>query len=308
MGITVDQYEVNETLTDNDLAEVYQPGSAGVRREKKATLETMQEYYIGGLLDRVGRPRNGLATWSSTTNYTTLFQHLLVGNMQFVNINTTGNLDKNPFFNPDFWWPVPSFQDLLCFANKGKIIPGGLSVVNDRSSGNYATVFVSGQFLFSGTQYNFYRVALDGTQVTGNSTLNDTVFKVGQTDEYPFLNLIAPDSAGTRTLLDVGDYVSTPQSSGGDADTLGQLVEDRMQGHRHNIQNQSGSPVSQWPETAAAGDTDSFQRGTSLTGESIQIGDPRENLAGDGTPRTGSTTHGKRFTEGVSYIIVMVQA
>lgn len=293
MGITIDQYEVNEALDGADLSEVYQPSSAGVRREKKATLDVKKEFYIGGILDRIGRPASTLFDWSDSVSYTSIGTHVLVNDRQYVNINNAGNLNKNPLVNPTFWYPVPEFDVLQNIYSRGLVLRGGMSPLNDRSSSQFVQAITFGQYDIGGTRYNGFKVALDGTQVTGSTLLNDTIFKVGQSDEYAYLDRYAPDDGGTRTLLDVGDYVSTPQSSGGDADTIGQLVEDQIEDHTHTV---FGNLL------AAGGVT---QRELAASSGAINVSSGPVTV---GSARTGSTTHGKRFTEGASYIIVMVQS
>ncbi len=47
--IQTDQYEVSEALADNNLIEVFQSSSGGVRREKKGLLSAFETFFIGNI-------------------------------------------------------------------------------------------------------------------------------------------------------------------------------------------------------------------------------------------------------------------
>ena len=246
-------------------------------------------------------PINSLAEWSNVTTYTTLGELVTHEGFQFVAHNVTGNLAKNPLTNPDFWFPIPKPNDLLERFASGQIYSGGLSPMADRAGGNYQQNIAFGRYRLGGnggTFYNFFRVALDGTQVTGDGTL-EAIFDPGGSDEYFNIDLIAPDVVGTRTLIDMGEKIVTPQSSGGENDTLGEEQDDRLQGHNVSsptrLANGQGNSVgANFPRTNGA-----IVATDALTGTIITDGV-------NGTPRTGLTTRPKEFTEGASYIIVML--
>lgn len=246
-------------------------------------------------------PANSIAEWDSGTTYSVVTQVTWKG-FQFVAYNTTGNLNKNPIQNPDFWMLISKPDDLLDKFFSGQVISGGLSTIADRAHGNYAQNIEYGHYRLGGNGddfYEFFRVALDGTVVTGDTTLNDDIFKEGTADEYWNIDIVAPDVVGTRTLLDMGDYIPTPQSVSGDADTVGDLVEDQMQGHWHDKYTGQVTFDSSSGTIAAGGLYGAVET------DDLSAGSPIEDDLGNGTPRTGTTTHGKRFTEGASYIIVM---
>jgi len=287
--IPINLYEPNEALQGENLIEVFQQTSGGLRREKKLSLTTLKDFIIGSILSRIG----GVGTvpeWSDITNYTAMTL-VRVDDAQYVTINTSTNLNKPPLANPLHWFPVPSWETLKTQFASGLPISLGMSPICDRAGGDYRQNSIFGKYTVNGTSYTAYRVALDGTVVTGNSTL-ETILS-----GYWRLDLYAPEVGGVRTLIDIGDYVLTPQSdSSGDALTIGELVVDQFQGHTFrpgdaNIFNASGVGI-------IASGTDSQLGQVENTGDPVADND-------NGTPRTGSTTHGKRFTVGVPHIIVI---
>ena len=210
------------------------------------------------------------------------------------------NQNKDPLdpVNAEFWYIPDDENDLLRDANRGTVRPGGMHTIHNRASSNYQQNMRIGKKRFSAGQKEFHIIHLDGTQVTGNATLL-SLLGVGTSDEYAYLDQFAPSDMGTRTLIDMGDYVPTPQSSGGDADTLAELVEDQFQGHHHAF-SQISTGGSNNAFVSVIGDTDA-----AYSDVSDIVGHPVNDEI-NGETRTGLTTHGKRFTEGISYIVVMV--
>ncbi len=244
-------------------------------------------------------PANSLAEWVTTTTYTTVGELVTHKGFQFVAFNITGNLAKDPLTNPDFWFPIPKPFELIERFSSGQIFSGGLSPMADRAGGNYRQNIAFGRYRLGGNGdsfYNFFRVALDGTVVTGDATL-EAIFDVGGGTEYFNIDLIAPDVVGTRTLIDMGERIVTPQSSAGENDTLGEVLEDRTQNHQHL-----------WDAIKAVtpdsnGTLNQFGNTNSGNVFGFETGGPDQN--GEGTPRVGATTRPKEFTEGASYIIVL---
>ena len=295
----------NETYNDPAYAliapiESYKDG--GISDSDETTLASDMRDTLEELTDRrvtdSGTPANSIDEWDNGTTYSSVTQVTTKG-FQFVAYNLTGNLNKNPLLFPDFWMLIPKPDDLLDKFFSGQVCSGGLSDIADRAGGNFAQNIEYGHYRLGGNGddfYEFFRVALDGTVVTGDATLNDDIFKEGTGTEYWNLDIIAPDVLGTRTLLDMGDYIPAPQSSGGDGDTVGDLVEDQFQGHWH-------SEDKAW--SASLGGITVSNFGSTFS-QNVIFGeaDPSDDGT-NGTPRTGLRTHGKRFTEGASYIIVM---
>ena len=265
--------------------------------DMRDTLEEMTEKRI---TDSV-TPANSVDEWLIGTAYAADGLELVTWKgYQFLNYSDAVNTGNDPLLNPDLWMKIPKSDTLLDYHFSGESITGGLSTIADRANAKFRQHTDYGRYRLGGNGDDFglfSRVSLDGSVVTGVPALNDDIFKEGTADEYWNLDLIAPDVLGTRTLLDLGDYVSTPQSSGGDSDTVGDLVEDQFQGH--DIGTGPGTPAKDVLDLNAGGPSSVIR--TLGTGTNLL---PISNGV-DGTPRTGLRTHGKRFTHGASYIIVM---
>lgn len=247
-------------------------------------------------------PANSIDEWDVGTTYSTLGELVMWKGFQFVAYNVTANLAKDPLLSPDFWYKIPKPDVLMDDYFSAKSNSGGMNPIADRAGGTYRQNIAFGRYRLGGNGddfYNFFRVALDGTQVTGNATL-EAIFDVGGGNEYFNLDLIAPDVAGTRTLIDMGERIATPQSSSGENDTIGEVLDDRFQGHRHE-KNTDGiderSILNIGGSFAGAGAFDITVYG--------DTGDPTTDGT-NGTPRTGLTTRPKELTEGASYIVVML--
>lgn len=253
----------------------------------------------------------GIPEFVASTTYSdpgTLTDVVMWKGFQFVNVSNINNLGNDPLLNPKVWHMIPDIKDIMKMHFSGLPQNGELLPVADRLSGQYLQNFFTGKYRLGGNGESFYdfnRIHLDGSVVTGNTELEE-ILDVGGSNEYFNLDLIAPDVLGTRTLLDVGDYVLTPQSDGGDADIMGVLVEDQGQYHWHTIgttnepekYGNQGTPDSQSGDNCLyKGNTDVYR---TIAGTILE-----DTINGGGTPRLGSTTHGKRLTVGTSYIIVM---
>lgn len=148
---------------------------------------------------------NGVANWESTDTYLT-DQLVMYKGFQFYAYNTTGNLAKPPLEFPDYWYYSGTPEYLMTMHYDGIPREGGLSDIADRDETNYKQSALVAKYRLGGageTFYNFYRIALDGTTVTGDANLEAIL------NGYWNLDLIAPDVLGTRTLLDLGEVVGT---------------------------------------------------------------------------------------------------
>ena len=252
-----------------------------------------------------GTPANSLLEWDVATTYSTLGTMVTWKGFQFVSFNNTGNLAKNPLLNPDFWYPIPKPDELLMLFAGGYVIPGGMSDMVDRAGGNFRQNIAFGRYRLGGNGddfYNFFRVMLDGTVVTGDATLNDDIFQIGTGTEYPFADIFCPDAAGTRTLLDMAGRSTRAQSVGGVADTIGEIQEDAYQGHHHEVYESTTNNVQ---DSVASVSTASHTPGTFIN----DLGPAARESVTDGvngTPRTEEETRVKALVEGASSIIVMV--
>ncbi len=269
--------------------------------------DALEEMTDKRVTDSVGA--GSLLEWDSGTTYSTLGTMVTWKGFQFVSFNNTGNLNNDPLLNPDFWLPIPKPDEMLSMFANGRVLPGGMSDMVDRAGGNFRQNIAFGRYRLGGNGdnfYNFFRVMLDGTVVTGDVTLEDDIFQIGTGTEYPFADIFCPDVLGTRTLLDMGEYVSTAQSIAGENDTLGEIQDDRGQGHYHEVRwKGSGNylvPAGDCPTTGGSRRHD--DQGAEAA-ESPQGKDIITDTV-NGTPRIGTTTRPKELTEGASSIIVMV--
>ena len=238
--------------------------------------------------------------WSSGTSYGT--EGTLVRDSLgdvYSSTAEAGNLNKDPsdIANKAYWYPCDDNKDLRKLAKRGKPLLGDFHPIHDRNDSLYAQNLLVGKKTIGDDDYEMHMVHLDGTTLDGNAELTDLL------TGYPYLDKFAPDSGGIRTLLDAGDYVFTPQSDSGDNDVVGELVADQIQGHWHDFtftgQAASSSVLYVSHGGTQTGTADST---TVASGEGIKA--PITDGV-NGTPRVGSTTHGKRMTVGSPYIIVM---
>jgi len=178
-----------------------------------------------------------IAEWDAGTSYTvagTLVR------LEGITASASGeplNQNKNPLVqvNSPFWYRSPGFEKLLSMAGTGKLLRGELHPVHDRAGSVYQQNLLIDKKKIAGVTNYFSMVHLDGTVVTGNTTLEDDIFKVGTADEYPFIDLIAPEIIGTRTLIDMGGYTTRDISAGGGvADTLAEMQMDQFEDHEHS--------------------------------------------------------------------------
>jgi hypothetical protein len=208
---------------------------------------------------------------------------------------TNQGIDPSDPDNALYWYEPDSARDLKRAANRGTVIDGDFHTVNDRAGGNFNTSLLINKFKVGAVNKELHMVHLDGSVVTGNSNLEALLLT------NPYVDLIAPDNLGTRTLIDTGDYVTTPQSVGGDADVVGVLREDQFQGHYHTVFSENSGTTSRIQAEVTAGNNtpggDALGSATNISSDGVS-----------GVPRIGTTTHGKRLTVGSSYIIAMIDA
>jgi hypothetical protein len=165
--------------------------------------------------------------WSSALTYSTAGKIVRVGPYHFAASGIAGNTDKNPInqANLPYWIPSPGI-DALNARCKEPFIDMDPSL--DRAGANYQHLIKVDEATIGGTAFNYWRIALDEDVVTGDTDL-ETALGVGTDYEHPLIDIIAPDSLGTRTLKDGGGRVIRAQSDGGKADTLGESQDDAMQ-------------------------------------------------------------------------------
>jgi hypothetical protein len=245
--------------------------------------------FTRALEEAMGMRVYGIDDWSSAATYSTLGQKVMRAGIQFVCVNTTSNLNKDPLTQPLYWMAVPNSRELFEAYNAGRVIHGGTHPMHDYNNAAYQQYFSLGQHKIggaSGTVFNAYGVHLDGGTVTAGSTL-DTILNTW------FLQAtFAPGSP--KVLKDAkGRLLRAIDATGGQAPTMGEVLEDQMQGHKHSYQGPSG------PLIGALGSAYGLTPTYSVTGSPVTDGT-------NGEPRTGSTTRDKSLTVGVPYMVIMV--
>lgn len=249
--------------------------------------------------------------WDSTetTAYDSAEVLVKKGPLHFSSTGESGNSNKNPISpaNTAYWVLAQSPEELVRLALTGVPVMGDMHPIHDRAGSNYATSFKLDTRTIDGNSYNFFAVHLDGSTVTGDATLVARL-GVGGANEHPYVDIFAPDSLGTRTLIDGGERTISGQSSGGESDTLGEMQEDRFQ--QFDI-GQKSSPTSRLGVDASVGGGVGASGNTRFILTGGILGANGFSLISDGThgtPRTGLTTRGKGIVGGCPYIISMIPA
>jgi hypothetical protein len=185
---------------------------------------------LDAIREAIGQAVSGVDDWDSGTAYSTIGELVYYKGIQYVNIYATGNTGQAPTPGSAYWYALPS-RDYLIQAYQNPTALMGMHPTLDRENAKYANLLAFGKYRLGDNGddfYNFYRVALDGSTVTGDADLV-AALDVGGSDEYPYLDIFFPDVLGTRSAIDMGGRTIRAQSSGGKADTIGEVQEDAMQ-------------------------------------------------------------------------------
>lgn len=280
--------------------------------------DAIQEALFRRVVDPV-TTANTVDDWDGGTNYTTVGELAMYKGAQYVVYNDTGNLNKPPRTNPLFWFKIPNPSILEDAQFDGLPRKGGFNDIHNVQAANYAQAIEFGRFRLGDNGddfYKFYLVHLDGTQVTGDSFLNDDIFEEGTGSEYWNLDIIAPDELGTRTLIDSQGRVSRAMTGGGGvAPTLGEVQEDEQLRITGALNTFAGGNVAFARVDADVDGVFSRQAGSvsnspgtaSVTGHGLDFNSadsisPIANRTNDVENRV------KSIVVGVDYIIVMVAA
>lgn len=265
---------------------------------------------LDALEQMMGLSVYGVDAYDSSATYSTAGESVIYAGMQFVNINPSGNTDKNPLTNHDYWLPVPDSRYLFLQSAQGLPQWGASHKLHDFNNAGYRQYFGLGTHRlggYAGTTFNAYGIHLDGQGIgASGTTLSDII------EAWHLKGVWMPGTVGARNTIDArGRLLRAIDAAGGQADTLAEVLEDQMQqitGELHHISDLCGV------FTGLTGTSGAFSVSDSALGQ-------RPGGAGTGTSypavfdsanspdaRTGTTTRDKSVTGGVPYMIVMIPA
>lgn len=229
-------------------------------------------------------------------------------NDQYVSLQGS-NLDKDPIMNPNYWEIVEDTNAVIKKFQRGKPIFGGFKNIDNVRDAGYEQWVFGGYHYKNGQTYKEYLVKVDGTTVTGDTDL-ETILDVGGANEYFNLDLIAPDTLGTRTLLDYrGRGEMAIDGAGGNRAAISEVQEDQFQGWQSgalDVTQKYGAAISNGnaPSSIPAANNSVPVYQTTKQSDSSMITATDDGT--NGTPRTGLETYGKNFSTGVPYVTVLL--
>lgn len=260
-------------------------------------------YPLGDLAEASDFKQNQLSAppWRAdeATTYSTVGTIVERGLRHYASTGKASNTNKDPLnqINSPYWFCSPGIDKLMEMAINGTV---GMEMhpTLDRGGSEYTALMKIDEATIEGTAYEFYRIALDGTTVTGDADY-EAALDVGGSNQSAFVDIFAPEVASSRSMIDMGEYGLVAQSDSGESDTLGEVQADRIQGHYHDFRAPTGTGASQ--------NLGGTNNGSGSEIEDDYVKDPITDGT-NGTPRTGSTTRGKQLVNGAAYIISMIPA
>jgi hypothetical protein len=279
------------------VAKKYLPGgSISDSNESESASDNMNAFEY-----MVGIKNENVSEWSNSATYSQ-DDHVIYLGIQYVSM-VNSNTGKNPFDNPKEWLSCFNRENALVKWRNGEDVKGGFEALHDFRSANYRQLFKFGKYNIggdSGRNFQITALHLDGTVVTGNSTLV-SLLDVGGPNEYHLLDVIAPEVTGIRTLLDTrGRVARNVDSLSGNTEDVGASQEDAFQGHRHNADTSGTSAGGAIRDYTLASQT----AVSVITNDS----DVNQTLATDGingAPRSGLETVMKNYTTGISFVLIL---
>ena len=270
-----------------------------------------ENYRLEQIENKIGISNASIDDWGDYVTYDQFDSVMYLGD-QYVS-KAGSNTGNNPIDNPDLWWPCPTWDEIKIWNAEGETRDSGVAPMHDPRDVNYLSWWKGGIYHVgkhsgsggTGRSFQAYHFHKDGTVVTGNATL-EAIFKPGLAGEYKYIDKMAPDSAGTRTIVDArGAYRRWIDATGGNAAAMGVRQEDQMQGHWHvrAVHNAAGGLASSMYYPAH------ISSGWNTTGDSDNIKVVNEAMSDsvNGTPRTGAETRGINVSDGVPYFTILVE-
>lgn len=241
----------------------------------------------------VGIKAGATIEWSSVTTYGTAGESVLRAGMQFTNVLATGNTNKDPLTQPLYWLAVPEARVLWGQYNSGSIIQGDSHQIHDFNHAQYKPYFSLGVHRFggySGYAYQAFGVHLDGS--AGGASASE---KSDMLQAWFLADTFAPGAEGSRVLKDArGKVIRAVDLAGGQADLIGEVLADQMQGHRHSTGAGATGVGIVVPSDQKSG-----------ISAAITTADPVTDGV-NGVPRVGTKTRDQSITGGVPYMVIMV--
>ena len=263
-------------------------------------------YPLGDLVEAADDKQNQLTAppWRSseaTTYSATAGVIVERGLRHYASTGKSGNTNKDPLnqINSPYWICSPGIDKLMEMAINGTV---GMEMHPslDRGGSEYSALLKVDEATIEGTAYEFYRIALDGTTVTGDADY-EAALDIGGSNQSAFVDIYAPEVASSRSMIDMGEYGIVAQSDSGESDTLGEAQADRFQGHDINLGGL----------TTGGNNNDNYFAAVEYSNTSNFNVDLITGFVDDGTngtPRTGLTTRAKQLVNGAAYIISMIPA
>jgi hypothetical protein len=248
-----------------------------------------------------GVANENVAEWANGTTYAA-DAHVMYLGVQYVSMKNS-NTGQNPMDKPLYWLACFNRDMAKVLADKGDDIDGGFAPLHDkRDATNYRAFFQWGKYNFGGAagrNFQAYGVHLDGQTLTGDADYV-AMFNIGETDQYPWLDIVAPVVLGSRALLDSkGRVPRCVDATGGSSVSVGAVQEDAFQGHWHT-QLFDDSHGASGNYAGTGGNTN--DGGSSVVGITAPVSDGTH-----GTPRVASETVMKNYSVGLPSILVLVE-
>lgn len=224
------------------------------------------------------------------------------------------NLNKDPAnpANADYWYPSDGADLLEVQAKRGLPVESGMHNITNFAHAQYAQNILVDKVKKGAVTYDLFQVIPDGTVLTGDADL-EAIFDPGGANEYPFIDLYAPDVLGTRTLIDMrGRNTTSMTAGGGEFPTLAEVKEDQGQGWQLGADEDAAGARDYWVSAGARDFTVSVQadvNSAQIFAKTVNQGVApfkAMNNGIDGDIRQGKTTHGKLVVTGIHSIKVMI--
>jgi hypothetical protein len=256
----------------------------------------------------------GVDAYNPATTYSTLGESVMYAGIQFVNINASGNTNKDPLTEHDYWLPVPDSRYLFLQSAQGIPQWGASHPIHDFNKAAYKQYFGLGVHRiggYNGTTFNAYGVHLDGQPIGGSGTALS-----GIVEAWHLKNVWFPSSGGSRKSKDArGRLLRAIDSSGGQATVMAGVLEDQMQQITGSLTKMTTS-IKAPLHTSNNSATGALSQGASVGSVNLPVSTSGDfpgsalsfNSANSPGARTGLTTRDKSVTGGVPYMVVMVPA